>query len=365
MLKKRKFKIAGFAIVAVAIAAILGGYALAESGGPVTAATAPGTHSRQIDYNVSLQVNGNLSGVNPKLKGLLPLNLTAKGSADVQYSAGAVSATGNLQLGGISQIVQNLTGSGAGGNSHSGLGGIVSSSLSDVQFTEVNHDLYVKLAGSWYEVGNLASPACHKGGKPGAAHPGAAGSRPNLKNLKSYFPGGPEALLKDQKTVGQESIGGVNTTHYSASVDVDKAITEAETALKNTGKTQQAARLDAARPQIDAAAKELSLDWWVDGSKNLRQVKIAVEIDPSGLTTLAAAHGGKDAHLVNILKGITSVKLDATIDLSHFNENFNITKPGGNTPSLKSLLTLAGLGGHPWHKQQGSAHGTATTKTGS
>ncbi|MHB8859047.1 MAG: LolA-like protein [Thermoleophilia bacterium] len=341
MLKRHKFPLYGVLVAAIVVIAGLGSYALAQSGdsGQAPATQSDGT-SRHVDYDVNLQVAGDLSAVNPKLQGILPLNLEATGSADVQKGDSGPQVQGNLQLSGVDAIVQKLT-AGNGGGGNAALGGLVNGALSDLQFVAVDKDVYVKLGGAWYDTGSLEG---HHGQKPDAENSGGA-SKPDKAAIAAAFPGGPKALLKDVKTVGQENIDGVTATHTSATVDVDKALTEASTAARNAGKTAEADRLDAARAQIESAVKQVNLDWWIDGSGNLVQARAAVEINPSSLAGLVPQKAGStdSARIDSVLKGITSVKLDATVKFSHFGESFQIARPDGTITPLKDLIGPFGV----------------------
>ena len=84
MRKRHKLLPTIFMAALFVLVAGLGSYALAQSddASPPPAAGSD-TNSRHVDYDVNLQVNGDLSAVDPKLAGILPLDLNAKGGADV------------------------------------------------------------------------------------------------------------------------------------------------------------------------------------------------------------------------------------------------------------------------------------------
>ncbi len=342
MFKKHRILLAGVLAFAVAAA---GSYALAASGGP-----AQPTHptasknivARHIDYNISLQVNGDLSSVSPKLKGVLPLNLSVNGGTDVKKDAGGPAAQGSIRISGLDSLIQKITathGSGGTAPGAAALGSLASGALSDVQFTEVNQELYLKLAGTWYEAGGLGG--CHGPGPAGTQavnhHPDAQRSLPGVK---SVFPGGAQALLKNVKQVGQENVDGIDTTHYTATLDLDKAISEEVAALNKSGRTAQANRLEAARGQITGAFRQLDLEWWVDGDHHIRQTKLVVEVVPAALASLA---GNKDGKAATLLKDVTSVKLDAAVKFSRFGQDFQVAAPGGDVKQLGDLFGLAGI----------------------
>ncbi len=340
MFKKNRIFLIAVLAFAVATAAAAGSYALAQSGGqPQTATTkTKNVVARHIDYNVSLQVNGDLSSLNPKLKGILPLSLGVKGGADVKKDTGGLLAQGSIRLSGLDSIIQKIVAAHGSGNG-AALGSLASGALSDIQFAEVNNDLYLKLGGTWYEATGLQG--C-RGPRPAGS--GATVKRPNIPrnhpDLKGAFPGGAKALLKNVKQTGQENIDGAATTHYTATLDLGKAITEEAAALNKSGKTAQASRLEAASGQITGAFKRLNLEWWIDADGHIRQVKLDVEVEPAALAALA---GGKNVKTETLLKDITSVKLDATVKFSNFGEDFQVVRPAGNVKPLGDLLGLPGI----------------------
>ena len=193
--------------------------------------------------------------------------------------------------------------------------------------------------------------------------------------IESAFPGGPKALLKDVKTVGQEDIDGTATTHYQATIDLDKAITEGAAAAKNSGKTDEAARLEAARGQLTGAVKQLNLEWWLDGDNQLRQVKADVSVEPGSLAPLLASmESGKPgaesgtvdparaaegkAKAEAALKGIQSITINATVKFSGFGENVQIAKPEGDVKQLSDLMGSFGQG-QPGHNNKTRGHRSA------
>lgn len=376
MLKRHKLPLIAFLAIIAVVVAGLGSYALAQTGSnsPAPAVQSDGS-SRHVDYDVSLQVAGDLSAVNPELQGLLPLNLEAKGGADIEKTANGPAVKGDLQLGGLDAIVQKLTTGNGSGNGASALGSsVINSFLSDVQFVAIDKDVYVNLGGTWYDTGSLDG---HKGQNPAgdnATNDGAKKDKAKA-DIASAFPGGPKTLLKDVKTVGQENIDGTATTHNTAAVDLDKALTEASTAARNAGKTAQADKLDAVKTQITGAFKTLNVEWWLDGSGKLIQAKLAVDVTPSSLAPLVEQYAGNKPGDGNakvnadaVLKGITSVTLNATVKFSHFGEDFQISKPDGNIQPLKDLMGM--VGGHKGGQDNSSkpanqgghrGSGTATT----
>lgn len=147
------------------IVAGVGSYALAQSNdGAQPPANGAKEVSRHVDYDLTLQVTGDLSVVDPKLAGILPLNLKATGGADVSKGENGPEVAGNLQVKGMDTIVQKIAAGNGASAAPSVLGaGIVNSALSDLQFVALDNNIYVKLAGTWYNAGDVSK---HRGGKP-------------------------------------------------------------------------------------------------------------------------------------------------------------------------------------------------------
>src|SRR5659263_69623 len=254
MRKRHKLLSTLFMATLLILVAGLGSYALAQSDDAAQPPAAGSDEiSRHVDYDVTLQVNGDLSAVDPKLAGILPLSLNAKGGADLGRGENGPEVNGNLQVTGLNTIIQKIAAENGAGDARAALGaGIVQSALSDLQFVAVDNDMYVKLAGTWYNTGDMSKLHGRKpdgdsdNAEANADESGADDANANDANAgeakdqdhacaESAFPGGPQALLKDVKTVGQD-IDGTGTTHYQATVDLDKAITEAATVARNCGR---------------------------------------------------------------------------------------------------------------------------------
>ncbi|MDO8735742.1 MAG: hypothetical protein Q7K29_01485 [Thermoleophilia bacterium] len=333
-----------------------------------------------------------MSAVDPKLAGVLPLNLNAKGGADLAKGESGPEVDGNLQVTGLDTIIQKAAAEMGAGNAQATLGaGMVQSALSDLQFIAVDDQMYVKLAGDWYNTGDMSKYHGRKSdGDPGndeekADEAGADDNGTPADNgeardkdracAESAFPGGPKALLKDVKTVGQEDIDGTGTTHYQATVDLDKAITEGAEAARSCGKTDEAAQLEAARGQLTGAVKQLNLEWWLDADDQLRQARAAVSIEPATLAPLlatldsggrhGAGSGARDAvkeaeakvRADAALKGIQSITLNATVKISRFGEDFQIAAPEGDVKQFSDLTGATCGQGQDGAKRRHGMHG--------
>lgn len=383
MNKRNKLTLWGIVALVVIMVAGVGSYALAQSGSGDQSQVQgqPGEGhdfvSRHVDYDVTLNITGDLSSVDPKLQGVLPLNLSGKGGADIKKGDNGPSAQGNLQLTGLDDVIQKLAANNAAGNGSSALSGpmagIIGGALSNLDFVMVDHQLYLKVGDVWYSAGPKMGDKAGRGQENDGDKPSAGDQQYGKACVEGAFPGGPKLLL-NQQTVGQEDIDGTATTHYSATVDVSKAISDAAAAAKSCGKTDEAAKLEGAQAQIAGAFKQLKLDWWQDGDGQLRQVKAAITVEPASLASLASqVSGDKGAgKAADILKGISSVTLNATLKFSRFGQDFQINKPDGDIKPLPFLKGMCSRGhgqkdnntsGSTWHrgKKQGSQTSASAT----
>ncbi len=95
--------------------------------------------------------------------------------------------------------------------------------------------------------------------------------------LSDANPGGTLELLRgvgDVTTVGTETLRGVSTTHYRATVDPAKAIDEAPAALR--GRVQQG---------LGAISGPIPVDVWIDGDGQARKISTSVDAKSASVAT--------------------------------------------------------------------------------
>jgi hypothetical protein len=86
----------------------------------------------------------------------------------------------------------------------------------------------------------------------------------------------PETWLRDAKTVGKESLDGVETTHVSASVDVEAMARDLMQSVPGTG-----AQLPRPR-QIASLVERAEVDAWVGSDQILRRVRVELALADRG-----------------------------------------------------------------------------------
>jgi hypothetical protein len=150
----------------------------------------------------------------------------------------------------------------------------------------------------------------------------------------------PQRWLKDPKVVGKETVGGVETQHITAQLDVNALLADVDkllAKLKQQGGVPgtSAAKIpsripDATRKQIEAAIKSSSVDVWTGASdKTLRKLALAVGVEPKN-----AGNGPKRADVA------------LSFELQDLNQPQTVKAPANVKPLSELLGQLGGfLGG--------------------
>jgi hypothetical protein len=172
----------------------------------------------------------------------------------------------------------------------------------------------------------------------------------------------PGRWLKDPKTVGEEQVGGVDTIHVTAGIDVENLLTDVSTLLGKAGSLGQGAvptkLTPTQRQQIASAVKDATVDVYTGkDDKTLRRLTLDVAIDvPSDLRSKV---GGLSTG---------TVKLDLTI--ADLNKPQTVTAPTNARPmselttALRALLggTDAGAASSGGGSGSGSAAPSASSR---
>jgi len=160
----------------------------------------------------------------------------------------------------------------------------------------------------------------------------------------------PQRWLKDPKSAGSEQVGGADTLHITAGIDVGRLLTDISTLLGKAGNLGQGAvptSLTAQqRKDIESSVKSTTLDLWTGKKdKTLRRIKLHIDIAvPADVQKRAG--------------GLQSGKLDFNLLIADLNSDQTITAPA--SPKPLSALTDA-LGQLTGTGSSGSSGGTATT----
>lgn len=169
----------------------------------------------------------------------------------------------------------------------------------------------------------------------------------------------PEQWLNDPKVEGDETVGGVETTHISTGVDVSKlldsvsALTQKASALGNGKVSQLPQKISAAqRQKVADAVKSADVDVYTGkDDKTLRKISLALDIEPKS-------------------GGVKSAKVDLSIEIDDLNQPQTITPPANAKPlsdltsQLSGLGLLGGLGGGAGSAVPGSSSGGSSSGGG-
>lgn len=163
----------------------------------------------------------------------------------------------------------------------------------------------------------------------------------------------PMSWLKDPRTVGTESVGGAETYHIAAGVDVAKFLDDLNAVLSKasalggaTGTTLPSKLTPQQRQDIANSVKSASLDVWTGkADKTLRRLslKIAIDVPPA----IRARAGG-----------LRTGNLSFDLTIADLNQPQTITPPKNARP-LSDLQQLLAAGGG------GSANPAAPSASGS
>jgi len=137
-----------------------------------------------------------------------------------------------------------------------------------------------------------------------------------------------KTVSDDVKEVGKQKLRGADTTHYTATVDLGKALAQNE-------------QLDAtARTNLGDLYKNLTApaDIWIDGQGRLR--KMTYSLDTTKIDPAALSKSPKVAASFSQIAGI-----DFSLELYSFGVPVSVTAPPANeTTDLSSLTGGLGLG---------------------
>jgi hypothetical protein len=193
---------------------------------------------------------------------------------------------------------------------------------------------YVTLDGNAYQLpasdfSKLSSSFSSAGGQSGSA------------NTLSKLGINPLHWLSDPKVVGTETVGGANTTHIRAGVDVAALLGDLNTMLAKVASTgATTGTLSAStRQRIAGSVKNASVDVWTGtDDKTLRKLALNLDFPISGSTA-------------SLLGGAQSAGLGLTFQYSDLNQPQTISAPanvkpfGGFENKLRGIFSELGSAG--------------------
>lgn len=176
----------------------------------------------------------------------------------------------------------------------------------------------------------------------------------------------PRRWLKDATKAGEEKVGGADTVHIKAAIDVPKFLDDVNTLLAradrigvagSTGSKVPSKLTDQQRQQIERAVKSARIDVWTGkDDTTLRKLAIVVDLDVPA-----------DAR--NKAGGLTTGRVSFNLAIAELNKDQTISAPAGARPlteltaQFSSLLGAATGSGGTSSGSSGSGASTPTTST--
>jgi hypothetical protein len=190
---------------------------------------------------------------------------------------------------------------------------------------------YITLQGAAYQLPassfqRLAS-SFSSAGSPGAGQTGL-----------SAFGINPLHWLKSPSIVGSENVGGADTTHIRAGVNVTALVSDLNTLLAKTAKSTAAASAKiptsippATAQKIGAAIKNATVDIWTGKSDNtLRKLALNLTVPVTGQAS-------------TLLGGLRSAGIGLTVQYSSLNQPQSISTPANVRPYSEFTAKMQGL----------------------
>ena len=169
----------------------------------------------------------------------------------------------------------------------------------------------------------------------------------------------PTHWLKNPSVVGDETVGGADTTHVRAGVDVAALLSDLNTFLAKTAKTTgTSGKLPTSIPsstaqKISAAIKNATVDIWTGKTdKTLRKLSLNLTVPVSG-------------QISSLLGGLKSAGIGLTISYANLNQPQTISAPSNVQPysqfqtKLRSIVSAL-EGGLAGGSSAGGSTGSST-----
>ena len=210
--------------------------------------------------------------------------------------------------------------------------------LGDIRMREIGNTVYEKLPPSALPGGSPYAGRWIKITLPAGASGQAAGSfdpQQALSFLKDVSDGG-------VKRVGTTTVDGTPTTHYSAQIDLSKALQKAQQQLHSAGSTPN---LNLTQLAHQLGRSQLPIDVYIDGKHLLRRVTMSMQVPvPSAASTASGAGSGSSGQ----------ASFSVTEDFSDYGSPVQISAPPAGQVVDGSSLLGGGSGG-------GGARGTVSS----
>ena len=170
----------------------------------------------------------------------------------------------------------------------------------------------------------------------------------------------PQHWLENPKTVGTATVGGAQTTHIQAGVNVSALLADLNTFLAKTAKTSGSTKIPTAIPaatqeEIAAAIRDARVDVWTGTTDHtLRRLTLSLDVPVSGQTS-------------TVLGGMSSAGVALTLQYSDLNQAQTIAAPTKVAPysqfQSKLRTVLEGVEGSVGASGTSGTSGTSSTSS--
>lgn len=309
----------GLALLCLALAAALltacGGGSSSDAKDTLNKAFSTPIKSARIDLELTLQLNG-----------IKQLNGPVKLSVQGPYETGGSKT--------IPKADWDIAASAAGQNFSAG-------------FTSTGDNAWVGFQGQNYEVGTAAVAQINKQIQQAAGQ--------NKKKGLSQFGIDPRNWLKDAKDEGTDKVGGVDTDHVSATLDVGKLLDDLNRIVKKAGgSTGTAAQITPRqKQQIQDVVKNPTFDVYVGKDDNIIR-RLSADLSFNVPSDKQAQVGG-----------LTSGTVSFSIEFSDVGQPQTIKAPANAKPLSELTSQLGGLGSVLGGGQTGSGASGGSGSSGS
>lgn len=254
--------------------------------------------------------------------GVLGFNLSVKPNGSSTFSTPVtLSLSGPFQSRGAGKLPQSDFTIAISALGHHGQLGVISTGTAG----------YISLQGATYQLPQADFQKLQQS----FSSTGASGSSTGLSQLGID----PMHWLTKPAVVGTETVGGAETTHIRAGVDVNALISDLDTFLAKTAKNTNAASSgvptqipQATRQKIAAAVKNATVDVWTGKSdKTLRKLALTLSVPVTGKASTE-------------LGGMTSAGIGLTFQYSKLNQTQSIPAPSNVRPYSQFTAKLQSIG---------------------
>lgn len=289
------------------------------------------------EFDVQIEVDGDLSSLGSDYKDLLPASMGVKGSADLdQTDPENIKADIALELDVadvLDKLMQTSLGDTMGSDAALGMN-MIGSMLENINIRMVDQMLYMELMGSWYEM-DISDASSSSPVDLGSA------SSADTQCIQDKLV--PSRMLKDIADKGKEKIDETDTTHITASLDSGAAVDLLAEVSKDCSDSEMTdSDITQAKDMLEQMVTKADIEVWIDGDDNIRKVSVNMEMDMSAIADLAGSE--MDPQSAEVLNGMTA-KVTMTLQMSKFGEEVSVEAPKDALPLEDLLGAFGGLGG--------------------